>query len=102
MKSYFKLNLPLRQDNYIHIYRQKPSSSLIYNKEKQPPNKKVPFYENLLQKLCFRRNFSFTPKTKTIFLLYHVKSEDLCVPEHFDIIKASKNVSEKVLSEHRQ
>ena len=87
----------------IFIYVQKPSSSLIYDNNN---NKKLQniFSLEFHKTYFFRTKCSFAAETKTIlvFWQYHVKFEGCSVPEHPDIIEASKNLREKLLSELRQ
>ena len=53
----------------------------------------------------FHKNFAtqtFCLLPQNFFLQYYVKSEGRSIPSHPDIINASMNLKEKLLSEHRQ
>ena len=100
-KNIFYLNLRYRQDNYIYEVK-KPSSSWIYNKMCHF-KKEYLFVKISLHKL-FQKKCSLAPKTKIIkfFCQYHVKAEGRSILRHPDIINASMNLREKLLSELRQ
>ena len=66
--------------------------------------KKVPFCENFTTQTFLEQSALLPPKLKLFltFCQYHVKAEGPSIPEHPDIINASMNLREKLLSELRQ
>ena len=66
--------------------------------------KKVPFRENFTTQFFLEQSALLPPKLKQFlfFCQYYVKTEGRSIPELPDIINASMNLREKLLSEPRQ
>ena len=67
-------------------------------------SKKVPFCENFTTQ-TFLEQSALLPQKLKLFLAFcqhHVKAEGRSIPKHPDIINASMNLREKLLSELRQ
>ena len=67
-------------------------------------SKKVTFYENFTTQFFLEQSAFLPPKLRPFlfFWRYHVKAEGRSIPENSDIINASINSREKILSELRQ